>query len=123
MQLPYKDIRGEWWILVRFTPTEIRITHKKREQSWNTPRKRCLTDTRGKAKEWERETYGSLISLAGQEFKFTWELQMKFARDVSDLTSCNVFITEVEFSDSATPEFRTKVMSIMREFYRPNSHS
>ncbi len=69
MQLPYKDIRGEWWIHIRFSDADVRITHRKREQSWNTP--------------------------AGHEFQFTWELQMRFDRAVTDLVASSVHITQV----------------------------
>ena len=93
-KLPYKDIRGEWWIRIHFAPDAVYVTHEKREQSWTTK--------------------------PGLEFQFLWELRMAFSVDLTELRSTSLRIREVTFADTAPVDYRQGVLAQMNMYYKPN---
>ena len=93
-KLPYKDIRGEWWIRVTFAADAVHVTHEKREQSWTTK--------------------------PGLEFQFMWELRISFSADLTELRATSLRIKEVTFADTAPPDYRQGVLDQMRMYYKPS---
>jgi len=91
-KLPYKDMRGEWWIYVNIGADQVVVKHIKREQSWTTK--------------------------AGEGYKFTWEFNITFNREINQITDTCVMIKEITFDDTATPEYRKSIIEIMKDFYQ-----
>jgi len=90
-KLPYKDVRGEWWIYVNIGVDSVVVKHLKREQSWTTK--------------------------VGEGYKFTWEFKIIFNREINQIIDTCVMIKEVSFDDAATLEYRKSILEIMKEFY------
>ncbi|PRP83356.1 hypothetical protein PROFUN_09337 [Planoprotostelium fungivorum] len=75
--MSYKDLRGGWRIQVDIADDQVRVIHKKWEQSF-------------------RE----------DSFQFLWELEVKFDRMVTVLESATVRIRQVKFGEEDTTERR-----------------
>jgi hypothetical protein len=93
MRLPYKDVRGEWWIHVKIASDGVEVTHIKREQSWNTK--------------------------PGSEFQFTWALTLQMTPDACDLVDVSLRVVELRFAESAPEAQRTLVREILSPFWGP----
>lgn len=93
-KLPYKDVRGEWFIRIVFSPDSVTVTHEKHEQSWTTK--------------------------PGLEFQFVWELCLTFSLDLKDLRSTSLRIKHVTFRDTAPEEYQQSVIDQLRQYYRPD---
>lgn len=95
-KIPYKDIRGEWWINIKFLDEEVVVTHTKREQSWDaTPQ---------------------------EKFEFTWELNMIFDRQSHYLKEAKLAIVEVIFGEAILEPKKKEVKDVMKRFLAPGLH-
>jgi hypothetical protein len=72
---PYKDVRAGWRIYITISEKDVQVAHKK----------------------WER-------SFEDDSFHFKWEFVMVFDKDMKDLQSATLQITEVKFGPKDTPD-------------------
>jgi len=81
-----RDVRSRegWRVSVSFTKTVVLVTHKRREQSLAT-------------------------SPLDEQYWYEWELRMTFDKDVTEMLSANLKITDLQFDDNISPKKREEI--------------
>jgi hypothetical protein len=89
--LPFKDVRGGWYITIQLATDTVTVTHRKREQS--------------------REETPS------NRFEFVWELRLCFDRRVQTLQRVSLYITDI-YLPAAMPEpHKVHIRQVISSFF------
>jgi len=114
-KLPYKDMRGAWSIAIHVNQNDLIVFHRKNEISWNPNPNPTL---------FQRDSGGDVNLFSNpmnseDDFKFAWELSLKFDRQMQQLYSVSLAINSVEFDDSMPTHKRLQILSVMRDYFHP----
>lgn len=93
--LPYKDIKGEWRVRVDISPTEVRVSHLKWEQT---------------------QDYD-----ATEFFKFRWGLVLTFDRRMMMLEGATCHVLDYAFGPVTTPERQRIVAAALKPWLAPGT--
>jgi len=90
---PYKDVKGEWRVLIEIRDDKIVISHKKWEQA---------------------HTDDPL-----QHFKFRWCAQLSFDRRMRAMTAASTTVLDFNFGGATTEEQKRVVMALLKPWLAP----
>lgn len=90
-QMPYKDVRGEWYIHISFEhPKHILISHHKLEESF---------------------THNE-----SEKFQFQWNLDLMFDQNMQALMEASLYVPKIQFAETSSPQFQQKIRLLLEDY-------